>query len=258
MKIPIKSQNNFTKNHYKNMKKIIKINDGLTIDLEICRAIITPLFGAYDPFRSRYYSDMNLTNDLHLDFEENDDGEFVCVSIYQNPGIYDEKIKSLALDVAHIVKAIMNGMEFAFKNVISFRAFCAEEIAKDMGYRNGKGSAGWICQEAIGGRCRDGDAIPNAKRILKMYDDGDPQFYDMIPMSPLSYEWADDMSIKEVICYSLKLDADDLEEFHKICESLGMECEFDSLKDSLCRQYEEAFQDSCIQEIIDQCRLTIS
>jgi len=241
--------------------KLIKLNDGLTIDLEINRAILSPLFSQYDPFHNKSYSDLELKNDLHLDFEENDDGDFICI---QNSfgldisHISHSKISGLCMDVAHIVKAIMNGMEFAFKNVISFRAFCAEEIAKDMGYRNGKGNAGWICQEAIGGRCRDGDAIPNAKRILKMYDDGDPQFYNMIPTSPLSYEWADDMSIREVICSSLKLDADELEEFHKICESLGMECEFDSLKDSLCRQYEEAFQDSCIQEIIDQCRLTIS
>lgn len=237
--------------------RIIKINDGLTIELEVCRAIISPLFGAYDPFRNKSYSDIKLTNDLYLDFEENDEGEFVCVSIFQNPGVYDEEIKALALDVGHIIKAVMNGMSFAFKNVISSRAFCAEEIAKDLGYRNGKKSAEWICMDIIGGRSK-GNPIPTAKRILKMYDDGDPEFYDMIPACPLSGKWADDISAKEVICDSLKLNADELDELHKICEALEIEEDLDALKDQICRHYEQAFQDQCISEIIDQCRSVIS
>ena len=200
---------------------------------------------------------MKLTNNLHMDFEENDEGEFVCVSILQNPGIYDEEIKSLALDVAHIIKAIMDGMAFAFMNVISSRPHSALEIAKDLGNRNGKGNAEWICMDVIGGRSK-GNPIPMAKKILKSWDDGDPEFFDMIPMSPLSGEWSDQTSAREIICDSLKLDADELDELHKIAESLNMECELDSLKDSICRHYEEAFQDSCIQEIVDQCKSTIS
>lgn len=241
--------------------KLIKLNDGLTIDLEINRVILTPLFNKYDPFTNKPYSHIELNSDIHFDFEENDEGEFVCVAHNADspkPIFNSEEISALEKDLAIIFNAISNGFGFALKNLFAFRWESALEIAKDMGYRNGKNSGEWIAMESFGGRCRDIDVIPNAKRILKMADDGDSAFYEMIPSTPLSGEWADDISAREVICDSLKISEGDFSDLQQIAEWLEMSDEFNSLTEHICSTFEESYSDACQNEIIRQAKLTIA
>jgi hypothetical protein len=231
----------------------------MKIETETNRIILSPLFQMYDPFTNKIYSDVVLKSDIHFDFEENDDGDFTCVAHNADspsPIFNHEEISALEKDLAIVYKIIANGMSFAFMNVIS-HPYEAMQIAKDLGHRCGKNEAQWICQDTIGGRA-SGNLRDKAKKILKMYDDGDPQFYDMIPQSPLSGEWADDYSAKEIICDSLKLDDSEFTDLREHCEAMDIEGDFDSTIESICNAYQDAFQESCIDEIISQCKSTIS
>jgi hypothetical protein len=59
-----------------------------------------------------------------------------------------------------------------------------ENEAREMGRQAGIAAASWIV---------DGNTSPDhIQRMVKMLDDGDPEFYDWINPPNLSGEWADD------------------------------------------------------------------
>jgi hypothetical protein len=61
-----------------------------------------------------------------------------------------------------------------------------EDEAREMGRQAGLNAASWII---------DGNTSPDhIQRMVKMLDDGDPEFYDWINPPNLSGEWADDPS----------------------------------------------------------------
>jgi len=167
----------------------------------------------------------------------------------------DDKNESLValfdkIDVA--INAVSNGLGFALQAIHSFCPHSVEESVRDWAHRAGESMAYSITEYAFGGRCTSGHK-ENAERILKSYDDGDPVFYDMIP-NPLSGEWVDSITRKDLFCDALKIDYEEYSELENVCELLGIVDDMYSLQDRLEEIYHMEFGDSCANEIIRQCQ----
>jgi hypothetical protein len=168
----------------------------------------------------------------------------------------DDKNESLValfdkINVA--INAVSNGLGFALEAVHSLRPYSIEEYVRDWAHRAGESCAYSITEYAFGGRCTGGHK-ENAERIINSYDDGDPVFYDMIP-NPLSGEWADELTPKQLFCESLNIDEnDEYSQLENVCELLGISDDMYSLQDRLQEIYQMKYQDSCANEIVRQCQ----
>lgn len=102
-----------------------------------------------------------------------------------------------------------------------------ETLARD----HGKAAGSWV----IDGNTRD----ETKRKILTWHEEGDPQFYDLIP-APLSGEWADDPTPDTL--------ADELElsEEHRVSEL-----------DQICTDYEMAFSEAFTDEVVRSCLATL-
>jgi hypothetical protein len=167
----------------------------------------------------------------------------------------DDKSESLValfdkLDVA--INSVSNGLGFALQAIHSFRPYSVEESVRDWAHRAGESMAHSITEYAIGGRCTRNHK-ENAERIIKMYDDGDPVFYDMIP-NTLSGEWADSMTRKDLFCDALGIDEEEYSELENVCELMGIIDDMRFLEDRFTEIYHMEFGDSCANEIVRQCQ----
>jgi len=187
--------------------------------------------------------------DFDLDFKHNEELDWYYVIRS------DDKSKSLValfdkIDVA--INAISNGFGFALQAIHSSRPYSVEESVRDWAHRAGESMAYSITEYAIGGRCTKGHK-ENAERIIKSFDDGDPVFYDMIP-NPLSCEWADSITRKDLFCDALQIDYDEYSDLENVCKLMGILEDMYSLQDCLEETYQMEFGDSCANEIIRQCQ----
>jgi len=187
--------------------------------------------------------------DFDLEFKHNEELDLYYVIRS------DDKSESLValfdkIDVA--INAVSNGFGLALQAIHSFRPHSVEESVRDWAHRAGESMAYSITEYAIGGRCTSGHK-ENAERIIKLYDDGDPEFYDMIP-NTLSGEWADELTPKELFCDALNIDDEEYSELENVCELMGILEDMYSLQDRYEEIYNDIYQDSCANEIIRQCQ----
>jgi len=116
-------------------------------------------------------------------------------------------------------------------NVRDYDAMIAE--AAGIGAEHGRAAGTW---------CYDGNT-PDAwyRNMLRMDDDGDPAFWDALPSSPLSGEFAGNMTPRD-LCEQIMGDENDPE--HDA-----------DLADDLCRAYEDAWTEALRYEVLRACRV---
>lgn len=99
--------------------------------------------------------------------------------------------------------------------------------AKRLGRDAGEAAASW---------CIDGNTTDETKaKILKGYEDGDPEVMDMFRLPDLSGEWADGPTPRS------------------LAEDIGIE-EDDERLDDACSAWEEAVSDGFWNELIRSCK----
>lgn len=104
------------------------------------------------------------------------------------------------------------------------------ERARRLGAEHGRNSGSWVI---------DGNtSAETARAIVAGYEDGDPRVMDMQP-SPLSGEWADDMSPSDLM---LALDLDPSAIYEDIHE------------DDICDAYEMGFSEGFWEQVIADAR----
>ncbi len=173
------------------------------------------------------------------------------MDITNDAGHDEAMIGAMAQDAKAILVACLSGCGFAVRNLFADRWHPPLEKAKDAGHRAGADSAEWIAQESFGGRTRDRDLVPNAKKFLAMHEEGDSALYDGLPCSPLSGEYAGDLLPKDLICDALELNDSSYDALHDFAQAIDMEDSLESLKEQICSSYEEAHSDAMMSRLVE-------
>ena len=184
-------------------------------------------------------------------FTENDQSEMSLCDIQNDMGHDPAMIDAMASDAKAILVACLQGCDFAVRWLFADCWDPVLERSKDAGHRRGAGAGEWIAQDSFGGRTKDRDIVPNAKRFLAMHEEGDPAIYDGLPGSPISGEYAGDLLPKGLICDVLDLDDDGYDAMTDFVCALDMEDSFQSLFEQICSSYEDSYSDSLMSRLVD-------
>jgi hypothetical protein len=232
--------------------RTIKINPGIIVCTESMTVTIDHMAFFQWPWSGKAWPCK--TDSLHsvsFSFEENGEKDITLVGITQDAGHDEAMIGAMATDAKAILVACLHGCDFAVRNLFADRWHPPLEKAKDAGHRAGADSAEWIAQESFGGRTKDKEIVPNAKRFLAMHDEGDPALYDGLPCSPLSGEYAGDLLPKDLICDVLDLNDSSYDALHDFAQAIDMEDSLESLKDQICSSYEEEHSDAMMSRLVE-------
>lgn len=114
----------------------------------------------------------------------------------------------------------------------------ALQLAADrLGEEHGRSAGTWVIDGNTSNETRSA--------IIRGYDEGDPAVMDLQP-SPLSGEWADDPTVKDVL--DLIMDIAGVEEFSDPDEMVSSD---------LLNRYEESFGEGFWNEVIRSAQATI-
>lgn len=230
----------------------ININPGIIVCTESMKVTIDHMAFFQWPWSGKAWPCK--TDSLHsvsFSFEENGDKDITCVDMTNTEGHDGLMIDAMATDAKAILVACLHGCDFAVRNLFADRWHPPLESAKDAGHRAGADSAEWIAQESFGGRTKDKEIVPNAKKFLAMHEEGDSALYDGLPGSPLSGEYAGDLLPKDLICDALELNESSYDALHDFAQAIDMEDSLESLKEQICSSYEEAYSDSMMSRLVE-------
>ena len=223
----------------------IKMPNGISVCIETSSVMVNPFAFNEWPWSGKRWPNKAGTNQTYLFAFEDVSLDLVDISTDKgDKANHDEAMLSaMANDCRTILNACFEGCDRALQAMLSVDAYDAEAKAKDAGWRSGENSAHWIAQESFGGRTRDRDMVPNAKRFLTMLDDGDPALYDGLPFSPLSGEYAGDILPKDVVMDALDLNDSSYDAMMDAMESLDMVDAWSDFENTLCTIYEDAHRE---------------
>jgi len=232
--------------------RTININPGIIVCTESMKVTIDHMAFFQWPWSGKKWP--GKTDSLHsvsFSFEENGDDDITLVGITNDMGHEPLMIDAMATDAKAILVACLHGCDFAVRNLFADRWHPPLENAKDAGHRAGANVGEWIAQESFGGRTKDKEIVPNAKRFLAMHEEGDPALYDGLPGSPLSGEYAGDITAKDAVCDALDLDDDGFNSMNDFVCALDMEDSFQSLFEQICSSYEDSYSDAMMSRLVE-------
>jgi hypothetical protein len=223
----------------------IKMPNGISVCIETSTVQVNPFAFNDWPWSGKRWPNKTSTTQTYLFAFENVALDLVDISTESgDKANHDEAMFSaMATDCQTILNACMEGCGFALQAMLAVNPYEAEVKAKDAGYRSGENAAHWIAQESFGGRTRDRDMVPNAKRFLTMLDDGDPELMDGLPCSPLSGEYAGDVLPMDVMMDALDLNGNSLDSMKDAMESLDMMEAWSDFENTICTMYEDAHRE---------------
>lgn len=232
--------------------RTININPGIIVCTETMTVTIDHMAFFQWPWSGKAWPCK--TDSLHsvsFSFEENGEKDITCVDMTNTEGQDEAMIGAMATDAKAILLACLDGCDFAVRCLFADRWDSALERAKDAGHRAGEDSAEWISQDSFGGRTKDKAIVPNAKRFLAMHEEGDPAIYDGLPGSPLSGEYAGDITAKDAVCDALDLNDDSLDALEDFAQAIDMADSLDALKEQICSSYEDSYSDALMSRLVE-------
>lgn len=219
----------------------IKIPNGISVCIETSTVQVNPFAFNEWPWNGKAWPCKTSTSQTYLFAFEDVGLDLVDISTDKGDKIAHDPLMldAMAKDCQAILNACLEGCGRGLQAMLSVDAYDAEAKAKDAGWQSGENSAHWIAQESFGGRTKDRDMVPNAKRFLTMLDDGDPELYDGLPMSPLSGDYAGDILPRDVVMDALDLNGC-YDAMTDVMESLDMMDAWYDFENRLCTIYEDA------------------
>lgn len=226
----------------------IKMPNGISVSIETMTVSVPPMAFNEWPWSGKAWPCKTSTNQTYLfAFEENGAHDITCVDISTTGGdkiMHDGlMLDAMVFDAKSILVACLEGCGFALMAMFASNPYEAEVRAKDAGYRSGENSAHWIAQDSFGGRTKDREMVPNAKRFLEMLDACDPALYDGLPFSPLSGEYAGDILAKDVVMDALDLCDHSFDAMDDAMSALDMVDAWSDYQSTLCTIYEDAHRE---------------
>jgi hypothetical protein len=232
--------------------RTININPGIIVCTETLEVKIDQMAFFHWPWSGKAWPCKTESRHIVIfSFEENGDDDITLVDITNDAGHDALMIDAMAQDAKAILVACLSGCDYAVRCLFAERWHSALEKAKDAGHRAGADAGEWIAQDSFGGRTKDKDIVPNAKKFLAMHDEGDPALYDGLPCSPLSGEYAGDLLPKDLICDVLDLNDSSYDALHDFAQAIDMEHSLESLKDQICSSYEEEHSDAMMSRLVE-------
>ena len=220
----------------------IKMPNGISVCIETSTVQVNPFAFNEWPWSGKRWPNKNSTNQTYLFAFEDVGLDLVDISTQSGDKANHDPLMldAMATDCRTILNACLEGCGRALQAMFAVNPYDAEAKAKDAGWRSGENAANWISQESFGGRTRDRDMVPNARRFLAMLDDGDPALYDGLPSNPLSGEYAGDVLPMDVVMDALDLNGNSLDSMRDAMDALDMMGAWSDFENTLCTIYEDA------------------
>lgn len=230
-----------------NMSKhqTIKMPNGISVCIETSTVMVPPMAFNEWPWSGKAWPCKTSANETYLFAFEDVSMDLVDISTKGGEKMMHDPLMldAMATDCRTILNGCLEGCGFALMAMLTSTPYEAEVRAKDAGYRSGENSAHWIAQDSFGGRTRDRDMVPNAKRFLEMLDACDPALYDGLPESPLSGEYAGDVLPKDVVMDALDLCDHSFDAMDDAMSALDMVDAWSDYQSTLCTIYEDAHRE---------------
>lgn len=187
---------------------------------------------------------VELTNDSKFLIKENE-----LKFLSNKESVLNDLIKKWEL----MIGAWNENLIIPLKHIVSLTWHHPLTMAKERGKRLGENY--FDEQYFWGGRVtKKSEAIESAKNVIQWEKDGDSRFWDIIPNSPLAGEWSGDYSIRDLLSDTIDLPHNSYEEFFELCQNLRMESDWHSLSEQLANAFNESFNDSYVQTMIESAK----